>query len=181
MERRVLSSSQSLAAMYVVPYLQILLTPAVFGGLYLGWFGQAGAPAARLPLAVDARLAVLGFWLALTALQVWWGSRLKRVAVDDEMIYISDYFREVALPLSAIAEVRELRWLRLHPVIVELSGETPWGGTIWFMPKIRFFTPGFLSHPVVQELRDLAFAAQLARRAMPIPGDAAAFRKPSRG
>jgi hypothetical protein len=99
------------------------------------------------------------------AYSLYWSLVLKRVAVDDDAIYVSDYSQEVRLPLSAIEEVRENRWLKLHPVTILLDRETPWGTTIKFMPKIRYFAFNWTSHPVVGELREMAAYARASRRA----------------
>jgi len=96
---------------------------------------------------------------------MWWSFALKRVAIDGDTIYISDYSREVALPLSAITEITENRWLKLHPVRIAFDRDTPWGRSIKFMPKLRFAMLNWLSHPVVAELREVAFAARAGRRA----------------
>jgi len=84
---------------------------------------------------------------------VWsWYAPIKRVRMDDTMLYISNYATEIAVPLANVAGVSEKRWLRLHPVTIEFHAETAFGPRIIFMPKLRVF--GFwFSHPVVEEIR----------------------------
>ena len=39
---------------------------------------------------------------------------------------------------------------------IEFAGATPWGHYVKFIPKARFLVPGWVSHPIVGELRDMA-------------------------
>ena len=88
------------------------------------------------------------------ALMYWFGIRLQAVSVDDEYLYVSNYLKEVAIPLTAIDRVTENRWVNIHPVTIHLKSPSGFGDQITFMPKTRWF--GFFSsHPVVDELLDL--------------------------
>jgi hypothetical protein len=147
-ERRVLSSSQTFFVKFFGP---ALIVPAAAYLLLLSLRGRGFPGAFANPWLVMAG----GFGYSL-----WWSFILKRVAVAGDSIYISDYSREVRVPLSAITEVTENRWLKLHPVSIAFDRETPWGSSIKFMPKMRFLAFGWVSHPVVAELRDLAFTAR---------------------
>jgi hypothetical protein len=152
-ERRVISSSQTFFVKFIgpalfVPVAAYLLLLSPRGGPFPGPF--------ELP------------WLLMAGAFVyslWWSFQLKRVAVDAVWIYVSDYSREIKLPLSAIVDVRENRWLKLHPVTIAFDRDTPWGTRIKFMPKIRVFIPGWLSHPIVAELREQGDLARAGRRA----------------
>lgn len=80
---------------------------------------------------------------------------LKRVCVDSQNLYVSNYRREITVPLSMIASVTENRWINIHPVTVHFLSPTEFGQEITFMPTVRPFA--FWSrHPVVAELRQLA-------------------------
>ncbi len=161
---RVLSSAQTFQVKYVGPlvfvvatlFLVAMLDLGLFPGLYRQTFGARLAPSLE-----DVFWAV---WIVCGLITFWWAWQLKRIAVDGESIYISDYLREAKLPLAAVLEVRENRWLRMHPVTIELGRETPWGSTVRFMPKIRYIVPGWVSHPVVAELRDMAYWAKAGQR-----------------
>lgn len=159
-ERRVLSSSQTFFVKFIGPALvapmaaYLLFVDARTGAFLRLHHGMA-------PLALLPWLMIAGVFL----FSLWWSFQLKRVAVDGDSIFISDYSQEVALPLSAIVDVRENRWLKMHPVTVEFDRDTPWGNTIRFMPKLRFFAITWMSHPVVAELRDSAQFARMGKRA----------------
>ena len=77
--------------------------------------------------------------------------RLKRVCLDDKAIYISNYLKEIRVPLKNVIGVSENRWINIHPVTLTFRDETHFGLSVVFMPTVRF---SFLSsHPVVSEIR----------------------------
>ena len=80
---------------------------------------------------------------------------MKRVSVDDNFLYVSNYLKEIAIPLSDIHDVAENRWVNIHPVTIRLKASSEFGDKIVFMPTARFFAL-FSSHPVVSELKELA-------------------------
>jgi len=84
---------------------------------------------------------------------LWWGCiRLKRVRMDDRALYVSNYFKEIAVPLNDVASVTENRWINIHPVTIVFHAETDFGHKVVFMPGFRLLN--FLSHPVVKEIRE---------------------------
>jgi hypothetical protein len=85
---------------------------------------------------------------------LWDALRLKVVNVDEHFLYVSNYLKEIAIPLSNIYDVTENFWLNTHPVTIHLKSPSEFGGRIVFMPKTRFLF--FSSHPVVKELKQLA-------------------------
>jgi hypothetical protein len=100
-------------------------------------------------------------WLFLGAtvlggLFLYWGCmRLKRVDLDEDALYISNYLREVRVPLRDIEEVTENRWINIRPVTVEFRRDTDFGPRITFMPKTRWWS-FWRAHPVVGELEAAA-------------------------
>jgi hypothetical protein len=84
---------------------------------------------------------------------IWWSCvRLKRVRMDNQALYISNYQREIIVPLANVADVTENRWVNIHPVTIHFHSETEFGNQVVFMPKTRWF--GFWSsHPVVEQIR----------------------------
>ena len=92
------------------------------------------------------------FYIAAVTLLSWWyGVRLKRVRMDDRVLYISNYRTEIAIRLSNVADVTEIRWINLCPVTIRFRSKTEFGSQIVFIPTMRLFS--FLSHPVVDEIR----------------------------
>jgi hypothetical protein len=107
-------------------------------------------------------------WFFLAATTVggfcwyWWCMRLKRVEIDDQWLYVSNYVREIQVALGDIEEISENRWVNIRPITVTFRRETEFGPRIVFMPRALWW--GFWRpHPVVRELEDAA------RRARGIP------------
>ena len=94
-------------------------------------------------------------WVAGSALIWWTCARLKRVRVDEQLLYVSNYRDEISVPFGMIADVTENRWINIHPVTVHFRAPTDFGSQITFMPKARMFAM-FSSDPAVEELRRLA-------------------------
>ena len=96
------------------------------------------------------------------AVFIWWSCvRLKQVSVDNNFLYVSNYIKEIAIPLSEIHDVTENRWVNIHPVTIRLKSSSEFGDKIVFMPTVRFFA-FFSSHPVVSELKELARSKSMA-------------------
>lgn len=94
-------------------------------------------------------------WIVGSAFIYWSCIRLKEVSADDNYLYVSNYLKEIPIPLSEVSDVTENVWLNIHPVTIHLKTPSEFGDRFVFMPKVRFFA--FLSsHPVVDELKELA-------------------------
>jgi hypothetical protein len=102
------------------------------------------------------------FFLAATVLGsaflYWFGMRLKKVALDGDRLIISEFGREIEVPLRDVERVTgsilmnpELIWLRFRR-------PTEFGTKIVFMPTTRFLG-GYSRHPLVEELRTLVAQA----------------------
>jgi hypothetical protein len=94
------------------------------------------------------------FWLAATCLG------LKRVALTEDALHVSNFRREIVVPLREIASVGHGR-LGLRAIVVRLVRETEFGSRIAFLPKRSF--GGLLWYsPIVDRLRDAVAAAKKA-------------------
>jgi hypothetical protein len=122
--------------------------------MFLGGFHGADAPPKWL---------FLFGWIIGSAFIYWSCIRLKEVSVDDDFLYVSNYLKEISIPLSQISDVTENIWLNIHPVTIHLKAPSEFGDKIVFMPKTRFFA-FFSSHPVVAELKRLAGSKYKAAR-----------------
>ena len=82
-----------------------------------------------------------------------WGIMLKRVRMDSDALYISNYLREITVPLRNVERVTENYWLvNPHHVTIQFNFETDFGSQVVFMPKVKW--RAFLSsHPIVAELQ----------------------------
>lgn len=76
--------------------------------------------------------------------------RYKKVSVDDEFLYVSNYRKEITIPVSNISGVTETRWVRTRPITIHLKTDSEFGRKIVFMPRI------FDSKTIVAELKAFA-------------------------
>ena len=129
MPRRELSSLQTVLFKFVFPALWVLV---------VGW---------------DAKddLTFLIIWAVGSTLILWLSVRLKRVEIESGNLYVSNYVREITIPLTDVEHVTEVGWINIQPVTIHLRRATDFGDKITFMPKARFFGL-WSSHPVVDEL-----------------------------
>ncbi len=151
--RRTLSSPLTLFWKFVLPAILI-------GGagyiIVMGWRGQLhhnGTPLspATLLLVVPG-LAVVLAWPLL------WAKRLKRVEVDDRVLYISNYITEVRVPLSDVAVVTESDDRKNFTVNIDLDNRSEFGQHIIFRPRFCLYWSGL--HPVARELQALCEKAK---------------------
>ena len=89
----------------------------------------------------------------MAAGQHWSVGRLKHVEIDDEMLYVSNYLVEDAVPLADIEKVTQRRGLNVEPVRVTFRRETDFGTKILFAPPGLYNWRFWREHPVVDELR----------------------------
>ena len=119
--------------------------------LWLGTMhGRDGAPPPG-----EMKWQFLSAWIAGSAFILWGCAGLKRARMDSANLYISNYLREISVPLTMVCDVTENRWINIHPVTVHFRNVTPFGKKITFMPTIRLFGL-WSSHPVVTELKQQA-------------------------
>ena len=145
--QRTLSSAWTLFEKIIVPVISIVGFGLGTASMYSGKGGTPPGP--------EMKWMFLGILLVGSAFIYWFCARLKQVRIDDEALYISNYLKEVRVPLREIAEVSENRWVNIHPVTIEFQRDTEFGRSVVFMPKMRWFG-GWSSHPVVAELREAA-------------------------
>jgi hypothetical protein len=152
-EAKTLSSAQTLFMKIIFPALWI----SGFGvGTLALWLGvMHGKNNAPPPDGMKWQFLVI--WIVGTAFILWGCSGLKRVRIDKNRLYVSNYIREIHVPLSDVRDVTEVRWINIHPVTVYFRDTTEFGDKIKFMPKVRFLL-SWSSHPIVGELKSLARA-----------------------
>jgi hypothetical protein len=121
------------------------------------WFGLIRRPPVLSTDSGAWQLLVLFCIVAafLTFLVAWQGLQLKRVRMDDEALHISNYFREIHVPLSNMEHVSEFLGQRQgNRVTITLRDDTPFGRKIVFVPPFSWSRRGKVD-PVVGELRAL--------------------------
>ena len=84
---------------------------------------------------------------------------LKRVRMDDEALWVSNYLREVRVPLADVRDVTASAWVSGRPVTVHLWRDCAFGARIVFLPVLHAWR-WWGEHPVVDELRAAVARAQ---------------------
>jgi hypothetical protein len=136
----------------------------IFPVIWISGFGlgMIGVELAHdTPLAVKFTFATV--WVLGTVFIMWLCAPLKRVRAGDSALYVSNYLKEISVPVGLIDRVTENRWINIHPVTIHLSADTEFGRKIVFMPKARMALV-WSRHPVVGEIERLA---QTAARGAP--------------
>ncbi len=81
---------------------------------------------------------------------------LLRVQLRDGHLYASNYFDEIEIHPSDIAEVTQNRWVKLRPITIHLRTRSEFGQRISFMPPVRIIFRFWVQDPIVEELRAFA-------------------------
>jgi hypothetical protein len=138
--RRVISSSYTIVFKLLVPLMLVSLSILLVFSLF--------AYTPNLPS--NALIGTLLLVVATTFF-CWWGARLKRVSVDDENLYASNWIKEISIPISEIVAVDALPGGGL--VTIRLKARSEFGRNILFLAKWQPLL--FSSHPILDELRQL--------------------------
>lgn len=137
--------------------LQTFFCKFIFSPIWMGGFGF-GVMKLRLGANPQAWPAMFAAWLVGSGFIYWSCVRLKRVSIDDQFLYVSNYLQEIAIPFSFIGDVTDNRWINSHPVTIHFRSPSEFGDKIVFMPTFRFL-PFVGPHPVVARLKQLAMIA----------------------
>ena len=100
----------------------------------------------------DFKWQGLFFGLAISLFFYWSCIRLKKVELDNQYIYVSNYLKKILIPLSEIEKISEIKFFNPHYIWITFKHRTKFGKIIMFMPK-GWNTYVFKSHPLVKELR----------------------------
>ncbi len=142
-----ISSAQTLFMKFVFPPLWI-------GGFVIATLVMFLVPRSQWRAPADAQTKWFFLFATIVGtIFIWWGCiRLKRVRMDAQALYISNYRTEIIVPFGNVSEITENRWVNTHPVTIHFHSDTEFGSQVTFMPKVRWFG-GWSSHPVVAEIR----------------------------
>jgi hypothetical protein len=113
-----------------VSSLQTFLLKIIFPTLWIPMFGMGSLTMfLNHPGASDAsdKWVFLFAWLFGTAFVYWSCVRLKAVSVDDDHLYVSNYIKEIPIPLSEVSDVTENVWINVHPVTIHLRSPSEFG------------------------------------------------------
>ena len=130
---RTISSAQTFIMKWVFPAVWIggfgLATCALWLG---GFYGRNGLPPELL------KWDFLVAWLVGSGFIIWFCGRLKRVQIDGDTLYVSNYSSEVRIPLTEISHFTQSYLSRPPTITVHLRSMSPVGQRIVFIPKFRW-------------------------------------------
>lgn len=144
--KRELSSKQTFFLKIILPIFFVAMLMTVFAGIIF-----SSKKVELLPLIIILPLIGLAgmFVMYLTVM------RYKKVSVDEQFLYISNYRNEIKVPLSNISDVTETKWIRTRPITIHLKNDSEFGRKIVFTPKMNGFRV-FADNPIIAELKELA-------------------------
>jgi hypothetical protein len=150
---RTLSSPSTFTAKFISPMVLNTGLGAVVASLWVPhmWSDATG----HGPVPTWVRAACVVVWVLLTAGSVWIAVRIKAVRLDGDVLVISNFRREIRVPLTDLLSVSY--WSATNPQVVSLTlrADTPFGRRILFMPDRRW-TISFFEPPIVKELQTLS-------------------------
>jgi len=112
-------------------------------------------------------------WVAGLVLGVWYVLRFKRVRLDGDTLLISNYVREVRVPLRSVRSTGIDTLGRSRWAVIDFDSETPFGTSISFMPKTLETAKGveypIVAYRVYRDTGRVSRAAINSRRAVSRP------------
>jgi hypothetical protein len=99
---------------------------------------------------------------------MWQFVKLKKVDIDGDYLYVSNYRKEITIPLSDVYDVSEMRWMDPFWITIYLHRPSEFGERIVFIPPYRQWA--FASkNPLVDELKQLVESKRTSRFIPPLP------------
>ena len=141
---RVISSAWTPVYKFIMPTLWI----GAFGIAMFAIGLRSNAPA-------QFRVVFPAVWVIGSTVWLKLCGPLKKIVLDGSSLVVSNYSREIRIPISQIAELRERRWSNPRLITIMLSHDMGFGTRIVFTPHRRFLWP-WQEHPVMKELRELS-------------------------
>jgi hypothetical protein len=99
---------------------------------------------------------LLIIWIITSALIYILFGRIKKVEVDYNFLYISDYRHAIQIPLTAVQDISNSKWIRFNTIWIKFKHPTRFGEEIVFIPDDISDRYTGEPPPLVDELRMLA-------------------------
>ena len=136
-------------------FVQKVLTPFFFPvvAALLWWTGYWQGMYEFLGIFVIVGLIAPIVWYVFAVLPV------KTVGIDDDNLYVSNFLREITIPIADIESVTDLKLTEPRRVTIRLTKPSEFGSTIVFLAKCRWYAgidARVDAHPIVDELNRLA-------------------------
>ena len=141
---RVISSRLTAFYKFVFPVLWIGLFAVITTAMFV-------VPDERAGELRDLRWIFAAATIAGAGFIYWFGMRLKRVALAERSLIVSNYVEEADVSFTDVERVSGSVLLSPELVWIHLRRPSTFGRKIVFMPRMRMFQ-GFSRHPIVAEL-----------------------------
>jgi hypothetical protein len=126
---------------------------AGFGAAIVGiWLGAFRGPNHELAPAA-MRWQLLGVWLISSTLLIRFGWRLHRVSLHDSTLTVSNYFREISIPMANVSRVTQSYMSKPPTITIHLKQPTALGRRILFIPAEQ--RPDLPEHPTTRVLKEI--------------------------
>lgn len=148
-----------------------LLLPTVwicfFGGMAIGiLFVDIEVAAPFTPF--SAKLLIISFAISTIGLFYLLFMRIKWVALDEEYIYVSNFFKVFRYTYSSISGIEESRILWARRIKIEFHAPTAFGKSIFFLSS-HYWAYFLEKHPhVLEEIAKSTAAVEAAKTAQVI-------------
>ena len=154
--RRQLSSRQTFLAKFVIPAVAFVAAAALFVTPFFVMPLLGEEPFAWGPALIALCCVGLTAWWCLTTYVP-----LKVVSVERPNLWVSNYVKEVAVPLSEVKQVAEVEQFKQKLIVLSLKRPTEFGREIKFLPRAELRL--LKEHSVVHELRVMAKAQEMVQ------------------
>lgn len=132
---------------FIVPFVYLSLALGLFT------FGVIMPVVVGVPIQWELALVSL-LWGNLTILCCLDGMiPLKKVSVDGQFLRVSNFVKEIVIPLTNVEYVRHVRESRSNLIVISFKAPTKFGRQIKFIPAGPFTWRN--EHPVFSELKEL--------------------------
>jgi len=148
--RRELSTRYTYLYRWVIPGALTVAAVAV-----IWYFARIGKPDAAPTTAVLTGVAIA---FALMTLARWFDGA-KRVWIDDDVLVVAAYGKEVPIPLAKVGRISQARAGWPIRITVAFREATAWGQKIVFFPPLQARGPA-TPHPAVAELERAVLSAR---------------------
>jgi hypothetical protein len=145
-------TSQQLSSEWTYFY-KILFARFWIGGFGLGTIFLFFAAVAGDSFAKDS-FPIFLFGLFVGSSFIYWGlARLKKVTLDGDTLLVSDFSKQIEIPLRNVDRVTGSIFMSPELVWLHFQLPTEFGNKVIFMAPMRWF-PGFSQHPIVRQLQE---------------------------
>ena len=118
----------------ILTALNKLILPTVWVAALTGIILWAIYTTGSLAVAHGFRLiAVLA--LVATAFAIWLTQRLQKVGYGGRQLVVANYWREARIAFQDVEAVEPVWWYRGRMVRIRFRCETPFGNTVYYLPK----------------------------------------------